>query len=113
MRLIVEFNNETHCRFTAKKLETIFKKTIVESSIAYLADKDIEISVAFVSEEEIRKLNQQYRGKNQPTDVLSFAEYEHADMEMEPQQKVFLGELIVCPEYIQQSAKERTISFKD
>ena len=36
-----------------------------------------------------------------------------ADMEMEPQQKVFLGELIVCPEYIQQSAKERTISFKD
>lgn len=113
MRLIVEFNNETTCRFTAKKLERIFEKTITASSLAQLAGKDVEISVAFVSGEEIQKLNKQYRGKNQPTDVLSFAEYEHADMLMESQENVFLGELIVCPEFVQQSAKERSIAFQD
>jgi len=113
MRLIVEFNNETHCRFTAKKLENIFEKTIAESSIAYLVDKDVEISVAFVSEEEIQKLNKQYRTKNEPTDILSFAEYEHADMLMESQTDLFLGELIVCPEYVAQSAVRRNIPFND
>ncbi|MDD3429940.1 MAG: rRNA maturation RNase YbeY [Oscillospiraceae bacterium] len=35
-------------------------------------DKPAEISVTFVDNEEIAKLNAQYRNKPQPTDVLSF-----------------------------------------
>lgn len=31
-----------------------------------------EVSVTFVDDEEIRRLNKQYRGKDMPTDVLSF-----------------------------------------
>ncbi|GEM_PF-4594837 len=44
-------------------------------------------SVAFVEEEEISSLNKSYRGKNEPTDVLSFS-YPGGDI---------LGEVIVCP----------------
>lgn len=32
----------------------------------------VEVSVSFISNEEIRRLNEQYRHKNVPTDVLSF-----------------------------------------
>lgn len=32
----------------------------------------MEVSVSFISNEEIRRLNEQYRHKNVPTDVLSF-----------------------------------------
>ena len=31
-----------------------------------------DFSITFVSDEEIRKLNSQYREKNEPTDVLTF-----------------------------------------
>lgn len=113
MRLIVELNNKTAYRFTAKKLERIFKKTIVESAIGYLADKDVEVSVAFVAERDIQDLNKRYRRKNKPTDILSFAEYEHADMFLEASADIFLGQLVACPEYIEKSAKDRNIPFDD
>ncbi len=35
-------------------------------------DKDAEVSVSFIDDEEIAKLNRIYRNKNVPTDVLSF-----------------------------------------
>ena len=35
-------------------------------------DKDAEVSVSFVSNQEIRRLNAQYRDKDKSTDVLSF-----------------------------------------
>ncbi|MEN1759763.1 rRNA maturation RNase YbeY [Anoxynatronum sibiricum] len=34
--------------------------------------KDFEVSLSFVMNEEIQTLNRDYRGKDQPTDVLSF-----------------------------------------
>ena len=35
--------------------------------------KDYELSVAFVDEREMRRLNKQYRGKPSSTDILSFS----------------------------------------
>ena len=34
--------------------------------------KRVELSILFVRDNEIRKLNRKYRRKNRPTDVLSF-----------------------------------------
>ena len=36
-----------------------------------------DFSITFVSDEEIRKLNSQYREKDEPTDVLTFRLKEH------------------------------------
>jgi len=35
-------------------------------------NQDMELSLTIVTNEEIKQLNQQYRHKNEPTDVLSF-----------------------------------------
>jgi probable rRNA maturation factor len=35
-------------------------------------DSDVEISITFVKDAAIKKLNKEYRGKSEPTDVLSF-----------------------------------------
>jgi probable rRNA maturation factor len=37
---------------------------------------DAELSILLVSDAEMRKLNRDYRGKDRPTDVLSFAQQE-------------------------------------
>ena len=44
------------------------------------------VSLGFVSEKEIRRLNALYRGKNKTTDVLSFADGENGQ----------LGEILIC-----------------
>ncbi len=56
--------------------------------------RDVQVSVAFVSAEEIRRLNRQYRGKDKVTDVLSF---NLDDGEL-------LGEILLCyPQAVRQA----------
>lgn len=58
----------------------------------------VEISVTFVSTEEIHELNKVYRGKDCVTDVLSFPQFESVD-EMEVIEGILcLGDVVICPE---------------
>lgn len=52
-------------------------KNLIEKSIAAVLkveglDENVEVSVSFVGDEEIRELNRDYRGVDKSTDVLSF-----------------------------------------
>ncbi len=78
--------------------------------------KKFELSLALVSEEEIKTLNRQYRKKNAATDVLSFAEYEGRQALLLENLKTqgsetFLGELIICPAYVKKNALEDGETF--
>ncbi len=53
---------------------------------------DCSLSVTFVSEEEIQKVNNRYLHKNYPTDVLSFVYNEKME-----DGKRFIGEIIIAP----------------
>ena len=64
--------------------------------------QNVEMSVAVVDSDEIRKLNKQYRQIDQPTDVLSF------QYETSPQ--VISGEIILCLAVIQANAEEDSVS---
>lgn len=94
---------------TAKSLQTVFRKKV-------------ELSFIFVSRNEIRRLNRKYRGKNKPTDVLSFPNFSlfakvRASLVREnpcrlgkilpmadPDGVVRLGEIMVAPEVAQAEA---------
>jgi len=65
---------------------------------------DFEISVAVVDEKEIKKLNRQYRKKDQTTDVLSFC-YENDGEKI-------VGELILCLSVIEKNAKSDRIEME-
>ena len=65
----------------------------------------IEISVTFVSTEEIHELNKIYRDKDSATDVLSFPQYENLkDLKMEG--ILSLGDVVICPEQALLQAEE-------
>lgn len=51
-------------------------------------------AVQFVSEERIRELNRDYRGLDEPTDVLAFGVDEDGSV-AEPRE---LGDIVICPE---------------
>ena len=59
------------------------------SAYGYDPERMGEVSVALVDEEAIRELNLKYRGKDAPTDVLSF--------EIDGPYGEMVGEIVICP----------------
>lgn len=113
MNLILEINNSLGCNFDEKKLKLLAEKTIFRSKGENFFEKDVLISVAFVSENEIKRINNQFRGKNYSTDILSFSNfYSVIELEESRNKNVFLGELIICFDDIQKYCKEKEISFE-
>jgi probable rRNA maturation factor len=53
------------------------------------------MAVEFVDEERIQELNREYRGKDTPTDVLSFG----VDEDGIPAGPRELGDIVICPEH--------------
>jgi rRNA maturation RNase YbeY len=61
------------------------------------------LSISCVGASEMSRLNARYRGKNRPTDVLSFEQPPGARV---PRGIVFLGDLVLCREVVRAQAKE-------
>ncbi len=57
--------------------------------------EDGHVAVAFIAPEEIAALNAQHRGKDGPTDVLSFPVDETGPVVGERE----LGDVVICPEH--------------
>ncbi len=111
MKYLVEINNKTKDKFSKRKVQAVFEKTIALALSESFEGKKFELSLAMVTEEEIKTLNNQYRKKDAATDVLSFAEYEGRQSLLLKNLKTqgsetFLGELIVCPAYVGKNALE-------
>ena len=57
---------------------------------------DVEVSVLVVGKRKMAELNQQFRGKQGPTDVLSFALNEVPTPFGNGDQTNYLGDIVVC-----------------
>ena len=66
----------------------------------------VEISVSFVSPDEIHELNNEYRGVDRETDVLSFPQFEK-DEEIPDFGPVYLGDVVIS----NSKAKEQAIEY--
>jgi len=62
-----------------------------------------------VSASEIKKLNQSYRKKNKPTDVLSFGEINPFSFS---QEDFFEPQIVVCLEEVKKNAEESKEPFE-
>jgi len=47
-------------------------RTLAERILRHLGRPDVEVGLSFIGDRRIRQLNRTYRGKDRPTDVLSF-----------------------------------------
>jgi len=77
---------------------------------------DTEVSISFVTDEEIHELNREYRGVDRPTDVLSFEcdGYEGEDDVPLVEGMAFeLGDIVIAPDVAQRQAPEYGLTFAD
>ncbi len=104
----------------------IFCKRLIKKifSVALIATDNFEIEceveVSFVSEEEIKKLNQTYRSVDKITDVLSFPQLQikypqklrEFASEVSPDGLLRLGDIVICKQKAKAQAKEFGHSYK-
>ena len=69
---------------------------------SYLGDDEVVLSLQVVASDEMQTLNKNYRGKDKPTNVLSFP------MELPDMVGInILGDLAFCDEVIESEAKQQ------
>ncbi len=87
------------------------------TNLLLLAKKEInkknnlEMSINFIDEKRSNEINKKYRGKNRPTDVISFAIEDGADqidfsVFDDPEFIEDIGDLFMCPSVIMRHSKE-------
>jgi probable rRNA maturation factor len=96
---MIEINNLTNFAVDKKFFLGVAKKVLKGEN------KGTEnVSIAFVSPAEIQKLNNTYRKKDKPTDVLSFEKVSHFKEEV--------AEIIICPYVVREYAKDSQLSLR-
>jgi rRNA maturation RNase YbeY len=113
MKIEIEFNNKTKSEIKKKFLFEVVKKTLSHKEVSFAEDKIFSISFAAVSKDEIAEINRIYRKKPEVTDVLSFSEYRtKKELSETGDNEVYLGEIIVCYNYIKEYVSKEKKDFK-
>jgi probable rRNA maturation factor len=84
----------------------------LDALLSYQQIADKEITVRIVDDEEIQQLNQQYRGNDKPTNVLSFP-FEMPELNLPDGLQIndtisnFLGDIVICAQVVTRESKQQ------
>ena len=87
-------------------------KSVINECLDYEGySDDYEVSLSFVTNDEIRTLNRDYRGIDKVTDVLSFPLLTDDEFDVEYEEQS-LGDIVISIERANEQAKEYNHSFE-
>lgn len=97
---------------TQEKVENL---EVLEPLLTYALEVEnvdnLEFNVIIINNEEIHKINKEYRGIDRPTDVISFALEDYKDIKYENDYRV-LGDIYISIDKVKEQAKEYGHSFE-
>lgn len=99
--------NEVQIKLRKRKLRKDWLRERAEKILNILGVKNAELSILITGDEEIRELNRTYRGKDRPTDVLSFPDGDVVEG------RLILGDIVISLETAQRQAKELGHSLEE
>ncbi|OZU89935.1 rRNA maturation RNase YbeY [Virgibacillus indicus] len=93
---------------------------LLQRLVVYTAEKEgisqeAELSVNFVDNKEIQELNRNYRQKDMPTDVISFAMQETVEGELDiigEDIPLMLGDIVISVDKAKEQAEDYNHSFE-
>ena len=97
-------------------IEKAAQAAIAESAFPQLASgaRPVEISVRLAGDDEVRRLNAQWRGKDKATNVLSFPMSEPAELaDASDGPELMLGDLVLAHGVCAAEAAEKSVSVED
>ncbi|KZN33581.1 metal-binding heat shock protein [Pseudoalteromonas luteoviolacea S2607] len=102
----VDVDLQLACEFNDLPSENQFQNWAEKALLPYREHAEVTIRIA--DETESQELNGQYRGKDKPTNVLSFPFEAPPGIELP-----LVGDLIICPQVVFREAQEQEKSFHD
>lgn len=107
MKIFIDYNNEQDKLTPPEDIERL----IEQCTAAALAEEDIgddaEVSVTLVDNARIRELNNEFRGIDRETDVLSFPLGDEEGFEVDPDtDAILLGDIVISLERARSQAEE-------
>jgi probable rRNA maturation factor len=111
-KLVIDIVDETN-KLTEQQLSEIENLLNFAAETQKIEDES-EVSVTFVTNERIHEINKEYREKDAPTDVISFAMEELGDGEVEMTGEGMprvLGDIIISVEKANEQAVDYGHSF--
>lgn len=113
-KIMIYFLNDQD-KFKISYEQKILVRRAVESTLEYEGyQNNAEISVTFTDNEKIQKINNEFRGIDKPTDVLSFplTEYEDSNVPFADELDGNLGDIVISLERAKEQAEEFGHSFE-
>ena len=104
------WENEQSKYEITKDLLDLLEKVMQKSLEVEGLEDSWEISLLFVDNEEIRKINSEHRNIDKATDVLSFPMHEKEDLK-EAKEKI-LGDIVISLEKAEEQASEYGHAFE-
>lgn len=107
------FSNHQKNTELPKGLRTLIRKCCEEALSEEQIEDDAEVNLTVVDNEEIHRLNLEYREKDSATDVLSFPMSDGEEFDINPEtNRIILGDIVISAEKAAEQAKEYGHSFE-
>ena len=107
MSFLVEVNQSTLQK--KRRISEAWIKRVVGLVTDFLQYKEGSVSIAFVTKPMIHEANRIYRGKDKPTDVLSFT-YENVKHSLK--NDLYWGEIVISPAMARLNIQEFGLPYK-
>ncbi len=108
----IEYNLEEY----EKRIPHQVAEKKVNEVLKLFSKDDVELSISFVSDDEIQELNKQWRNIDSPTDILSFVQSDNVDdMDFWPtdNESNILGDMIISIKAIERNCENFNVSFDE
>ena len=104
------FSNEKAWSKRLKNKDLFFKKVCKAFPKKYkFSNKNVSFTLLLSNNKNIKKLNNVFRKKNKPTDILSFP----ADKKIKISKNTYLGDIIISYNYLDKPRSQYLKSFKE
>lgn len=117
MDLIIDFNSDLTNEKYNIFIDGLYKNNFLENYVKKVleleevhSDRPLYLSILLTDNKRIQIINAEYRNKDAPTDVISFAYHETEDFNIGPYDT--LGDIIISLERVEEQASEYNHSFE-
>ena len=109
----VNYNEIDELPKEEKLIKEVVNKVLEEEKVL----TEVDVYITLTNNEEIHKINKEYRDVDRPTDVLSFPMYEREEIkdlknDTDDEVEKILGDIIVSIEKVREQAEEYGHSFE-
>lgn len=112
MKIEIFFSDEQDKLTPPEDMEQLIEKCTIAALEEEGIEEDAQVSVTLVDNDAIREINNEHRGIDRATDVLSFPLGDEDSFDTDPETgAILLGDIVISLERAEEQAKEYGHSF--